>query len=157
MNWNCIHVGFNTLWSGQMTSTQWGKLSITLHGCALPSSSSNMYVDCHENPKLTRLIYRSLAKGISCCLNWFIFHILTVAKSRWCPWWINEWIGWIGGMILKREIDMFVENLYHWYFVHNRLWHGLAPDEIWMSKMKGQWLTPWAIAQPPNFEVLFHS
>jgi hypothetical protein len=157
MNWDCSHVGCDTVRSGWMTSTHWGKFSITLHGCTLPLSSSNMYMDCYENPKLTHLIFRSLAKGIPCCLNCFKFHILTVAESTWCPGWINECIRCIVGMILKREIDMFVENLSHWYFVHNRLWHGLAPDEIWVSKMKGQWLTPWAIAQPPNFEVLFHS
>jgi len=64
-----------------MTSTHWGKFSITLHGRTLPLSLSDMYMDCHENPKLTHLIFRSLAKGISCCLNCFKFHILTVAES----------------------------------------------------------------------------
>jgi hypothetical protein len=157
MNWDCSLVGCDTVWTGWMTSTQWGKLSITLHGFALSSSSNTTYVDCHENPKLTCLVFRSLAKGILCCLKWFKFHILTVAKIMWCLWWINEWIWCFGGMILKREIDMFEENLYRWYFVHNTLWHGLAPDEIWVSKMKRQWLTPFAIAQPPNFEVFFHS
>jgi len=157
MIWDYSRVGCDTVWSGWMTSTHLEKLYITLHGCAPPSSSSNTYMDCHENPKLTCLIFRSLAKGISCCLKLFKFHILTAAKRMWCPWWINEWIWWIGGMILNREMYMFVENLFHSYFVHNRLWHGLAPDEIWVSNMKGQWLTPWARAQPPNFEVLFHS
>jgi hypothetical protein len=35
-------------------------------------------------------------------------------------------------MMLKKEIDMFVENLYCWYFVHNTFWRGMAPAEIWV-------------------------